>query len=227
MPRLHRSGAVLLLDLGSDENRLTLAWMSEVEACLDEIEADEGPCALVTCADGKYWSNGLDLDWMAEHPDESVAYMGRVNAMVARFLVAPLPTVAAVQGHAFGLGAFISIAHDFRVMRADRGYWCLPEVTLGLPFPGGMLALAQAKLPPATVHEAMTTGRRYGGADAEAAGIVNAAVPLEEVVDRAVSIAEPLAGNAGGVLAGIKRDIDAHAHQRLTAAAEKADRLAG
>jgi Delta3-Delta2-enoyl-CoA isomerase len=58
---------------------------------------------------------------------------------------------------------------DFRVMRADRGYWCLPEVDINIPFAPGMGALAQARLSPQTAHEAMLTAPRYGGTDAEAA----------------------------------------------------------
>jgi hypothetical protein len=54
-------------------------------------------------------------------------------------------------------------AHDFRVMRADGGYWCLPEADIDLPFTPGMSALIQGRLTPRTAHEAMLTARRFGG----------------------------------------------------------------
>jgi enoyl-CoA hydratase/carnithine racemase len=70
----------------------------------------------------------------------------------------------------------LSLAHDFRVMRADRGFWCLPEADIGIPFTRGMSALIQARLAPQTAHEAMVTGRRYTGEQALAAGNAEAAI---------------------------------------------------
>ncbi len=56
-------------------------------------------------------------------------------------------TVAAVNGHAFAAGAMLATAHDHVVMREDRGYWCLPEVDLGLPLTAAMYAVVAAHLP--------------------------------------------------------------------------------
>ena len=113
-------------------------------------------------------------------------------------------TVAALQGHTFAAGAMFSLAHDFRVMRADRGYWCLPEADINLPFSPGMSALIQARLAPQTAHEAMTTARRYGGSDALAAAIVDRAVGEGAVRDTAVELARSYPGKAGSTLGTIK-----------------------
>jgi enoyl-CoA hydratase/carnithine racemase len=119
-------------------------------------------------------------------------------------LALPVITVAALQGHTFAAGAMFSLAHDFRVMRADRGYWCLPEADIDIPFTRGMSALIQARLTPQTAHQAMTTARRYGGHDAVAAGIVDQAVDEESVRRTAVEIAASQVGKAGPTLATIK-----------------------
>jgi enoyl-CoA hydratase/carnithine racemase len=89
-------------------------------------------------------------------------------------------------------------------MRADRGYFCLPEVDLPLPFTPGMAALIQAKLDPDVAHEAMTTGRRYGGADAVAARIVRSAVAEDEVERAAVDLARGIGGKHAPTLTTIK-----------------------
>ncbi|WP_234401850.1 enoyl-CoA hydratase-related protein, partial [Thermobifida halotolerans] len=169
MPTLDRQGDVFVLDLGDGENRFHPDWIAAVNAALDEVEKTEGPRALVTAATGKFFSNGLDLDWLAAHPDQHVDYVVSVHALLARTLTLPLVTVAALQGHTFAAGAMLSLAHDFRVMRADRGFWCLPEADINIPFTPGMSALIQARLAPQTAHEAMVTARRYGGHDAPAA----------------------------------------------------------
>ena len=205
MMTLEQRGDVFVLDLGNDENRLNPTWVEAVENALAEVTALQGPRALVTTGSGKIWSNGLDLDWMGAHPDASPAFLDRVHALFAAFLASGVPTVAAVQGHAFAGGAMLAVAHDRTVMRADRGYWCVPEVDLGLPFTPGMSALLQARLTPPTAHEAMTTGRRYGGPEAVAAGIVAAAYELDQLVDEAVAWAAAQAGKAGSTLATIKQ----------------------
>ncbi|WP_324274589.1 enoyl-CoA hydratase/isomerase family protein [Blastococcus brunescens] len=168
------------------------------------MERAEGPRALVTAATGKFFSNGLDLDWLFAHAEQHEEYVVRVHELLARVLALPVITVAALQGHTFAAGAMLSLAHDFRIMRADRGFWCLPEADIGIPFTRGMSSLIQARLTPQTAHEAMTTGRRYGGADALAAGIVDHAVGEDAVRTTAAELAGPLAGKAGDTLGTIK-----------------------
>lgn len=204
MPTLDRNGEIFVLNLGDTENRFHPDWLAEVHAQLDAIEAADGARALVTAASGKFFSNGLDLDWLARHGDRFGTYVSEVHRLLARVLALPVPAVAAVQGHAFAGGGMLALAHDFRVMRADRGYFCLPEVDLNIPFTRGMSGLIQAKLSKRTAHEAMTTGRRYGGTDALAAGIVDAVAHEDDVLAAALELARPLAGKAGPTLATIK-----------------------
>ncbi|BBH68902.1 putative enoyl-coa hydratase/isomerase family protein [Actinoplanes sp. OR16] len=204
MTTLVRHDDVFVLDIGDTENRFHPDWIDAVNGALDEVEKADGAKALVTAATGKFFSNGLDLEWLGANPDRFQDYAADVHGLFARYLSLPLITVAALQGHTFAAGAMLSLAHDFRVMRADRGFWCLPEVDIEIPFTRGMSALIQARLTPQTAHEAMTTGRRYGGAEAQAAGIVDSAVGEDEVRARAVEIAAAGASKAGPTLSTIK-----------------------
>jgi Delta3-Delta2-enoyl-CoA isomerase len=194
---------IAVLNLGDDENRFSSDWLAGVNGFLDRIESGEAK-ALITTGSGKFYSNGLDLDWLAAHSDQGDWYIDQVHQLLARVLVAPVPTVAAVNGHAFGAGSMLGIAHDFRVMRVDRGYFCFPEVDIHIPFSPGMAALIQAKLTPAASVEAMTTGRRYGGADAEAIGLVTATAPEGKVTSAAVDLVTALKGKDPGTLGAIK-----------------------
>jgi enoyl-CoA hydratase/carnithine racemase len=204
MPVLDRQDDVFILDLGDGENRFHPDWIAAVNAALDEVEKADGPRALVTAATGKFYSNGLDLDWLFAHADRNEEYVTSVHALFARLLALPVVTVAALQGHTFAAGAMFSLAHDFRVMRADRGFWCLPEADINIPFTPGMSALIQSRLTPRTAHEAMLTARRYGGADALAAGIVDHAADEDAVRTTAVGIAQAQAAKAGDTLATIR-----------------------
>ena len=204
MAKLSRTDAVFVLDLGDTENRFHPDLLAEVSTALDEVEAAPGPKALVTTATGKFWSNGLDLDWVGANQDRFLEYAHSVQGVMARFLELPMPTVAAVQGHAFAAGAMLTLCHDLRVMRADRGFWCLPEVDIHIPFTQGMNDLIAARLAPQVAHVAMTTGRRYGGGDAAAAAIVDTAVAEAEVLPAAVELAAGLAAKASPTLGTIK-----------------------
>lgn len=214
---LDHRGVVFVLTLGDDENRFHPDRLTAINAALDEVEAAEGPKAVVTTGAGKFYSNGLDLDFMAANPDAAESNLAGVHALFARVLSFPAPIIAAVQGHAFAAGAMLATAHDFIVMRADRGYFCLPEVDLGIPFTAGMNALIRSRLPIATAHEAMTTARRYGGEDARAAGIVAATAGDGEVLDVAVARAEALAPKAGAVFGAIKARLYAEVIAELKA----------
>jgi enoyl-CoA hydratase/carnithine racemase len=207
-PRLSRHDDVFLLDFGDDENVTSDAWVTTVHALLDEVERAEGPRALVTRGTGKHYSNGLDVPYMASvDADEVAAYVERVLTVVRRIMLLGVPTAAAVNGHAFGMGAFLILAHDHAVMREDRGYVCFPEVHLGMPFSEQLIEIVSSALEPRTMRRALTTGHRYSGPEAATAGIVDATGSLDELLDTASHTVGALAGTAGPNLARIKRQV--------------------
>jgi enoyl-CoA hydratase/carnithine racemase len=206
---------IAILDLGDDENRFSPGFLDEFDARLDEV-VGAGAQGLVTTGGGKFYTNGLDLDWLAANGEQTQWYVGRVQGMLARMLTLPVPTAAAVVGHAFGAGAMLALAHDFRVMRADRGFFCFPEVDIRIPFTPGMAALIQAKLTPQAAVASMTTGRRFGGSDAERLGLVDAVAAEGAVTRAAVDLLRPLDGKDPGTLGAIKQTMFGPAADALT-----------
>ncbi|MEM9465536.1 MAG: enoyl-CoA hydratase-related protein [Actinomycetota bacterium] len=208
-PNLTRTDDVFVIDLGDDENMTSVAWVAAMNELLDDVEAAEGPKALVTTSSApKHYSNGLDTPWMAEADGADViAYVDSCFALVHRTMLLGVPTAAAVTGHAFGLGAFLVLAHDQAVMREDRGFWNLPEVHLAMNFPPGLMNVARSRIAAPELSRAVVVGHRYPGPEAAAVGIVDDALPLETLTDAAMARVAPLAVTAGDNLHTIKRQL--------------------
>jgi enoyl-CoA hydratase/carnithine racemase len=208
MPELSRSGDVFVLHLGEGDLRFTPSFLTEIGAALDDVGAADGPTALVTTATGKIWHNGLDLEHMATLGDRFWDYLAEVQTLFARFLTLPVPTVAAIQGHAFAGGAMLALCHDQRVMRADRGFLCLPEIDLGMPFSDGMAALISSKLGQPVLHRMAVLGERIGGVEALAFGAVDGTAQSEAaVLDEAMDRASALAPKANPTLTALRRNL--------------------
>jgi enoyl-CoA hydratase/carnithine racemase len=194
---------VTLLTMGDGENRFDLPFLRALDAALAQASG-----ALVLTGDGKFFSNGLDLDWLSSAPpDDAALSFDVLHRVLARLLAFPGYTVAAVNGHAFGGGAILAAAADFRVMRSDRGYFCFPEVDLGLAMSPQFDALLQARYSRPTLAKALLTGHRHTGADALAAGLVDAVADEADLVPTALAQARTLAHKDGPTIAQIKQSL--------------------
>ena len=140
-----------------------------------------------------------------------------LHGLFRRTLLAPYPTAAAINGHVFAAAVMWSAAFDHRVMREDRGFWCLPEVDLGMAFSPGMMALIRGRIPSMVSHRAVVTGDRYGGAECARLGIYEEAAPEDEVLPRAIAYAEAHAHQRGDILGQIK----ANRHHDVAAALQR------
>ena len=202
---LEQHGSVFILNLGETENRFNFDSIAHLQSLLDQVDAAPGVKALLTVADGKFWSNGLDLEWMLAEKIELADLVAAVQELFARVLEAPYPTVAAIQGHCYAAGAMLALAHDVRFMREDRGFLCFPEVDIKMAFTAGMNSLLTTKLSAQTAHQAMVLGRRFTAPEADAAGILDGTFPESELVSSALATAEALVGKDPATIQAIKR----------------------
>ena len=214
---LAREENVFVLRFDAPENRFRPEGLAAWAEALDEVEAAGSPAALVTTGTGKFYSNGLDLEWLLSEPNEEIrnAYIPNVLGLFARVLTFPTITVAAINGHAFGAGAQLSLAHDYRVMRTERGYWCMPEIDLKAPLHPGMTAIIQARLPHQTAHDLIVTGTRYTAETAIEKRIVDHAVPENEVLSKSIEIAAALAAKADPIMRDLKTGMYGHVLEAL------------
>lgn len=204
MPTLDRTDDVFVLDLGSGNNAFNPDFVEAFADALDEVEAAPHPRGLVTTSSGDFFSTGFDLEWIASNPDRTGEIVAAIHELFARLLELPVPTVAALRRHAIAGGALLALAHDYRVMREDRGYFALPEVDVRIAFTQGITDLVRSRLGPQVAHEALTSGRRYTGLEAHAAGIVDELASEDGVVPAAVAIASRLSEKDPATYGAIK-----------------------
>ncbi len=190
---LTREGPVAVLTWNEGENRVNLDSLARLNELLDELESSEGPLSVVLTGSGKFFCNGLDLGRFADKRDEFVETLHMLEKTIGRLLVFPAYTVAAINGHAFAAGALISCAFDYRVMREDRGYWCMNEAEIGLALDERLWSILTNRLPRASAIVAASTARRFSGPDALRFGIVEAVAGEAEVLENAVAVADAMA----------------------------------
>jgi len=214
MIELTREEELFTLTLDDGENRWNTTFVREIAAALDEVEASVGPAALITRSSSeKFFSNGLDLDWLAaegEHRGGNRKVFGdEFMKLMGRLITLQIPSVCAINGHAFGAGFMAALCHDVRIMREDRGFACANEMQLGMRIPNPELALFKHKLSASAFFETVQLARRWTGPAALAAGIVQQTASMESLQEVAVQQAKLLAP------LGANRDVYGGQKERL------------
>ncbi|THU54617.1 hypothetical protein C4D60_Mb10t27010 [Musa balbisiana] len=215
MCRVEKRGRVYLLTLaGTDEHRLNPALLDSIRSAIAGVRSDAaasgGSAALVVAAEGKFFSNGFDLAWARVSPSDRAPLMvPALQRTIADLLSLPMPTIAAVTGHAAAAGCFLALSHDYVVMRADRGFLYMSEIDIGLPITENIMAVLRAKIAdPRTRRDLLLRGKRMTASEAAARGIVDRAVEgAAETVEAAVAMGEELAARNwdGEVYASIRK----------------------
>ncbi len=187
-----------IMTLNSGENRFNPDFLQSFFEVLDDIENNtEARTLVVKSAHEKIFSNGIDLEWLipvvqSGNMDAAMDFFFTLNKLFKRTLISPMITVAAITGHAFAGGAIWSCAFDFRFMRSDRGFFCFPEVDLGIPFLPGMLALLDKAIPRHKMDELILTGNRLTAGECEEHRIVTKACHIDNLMDETLAFAKGL-----------------------------------
>ena len=126
------TSGVFTICMDRAENRFNPALVQDMATALTMVEEADHPKALIITGKGKFFSNGLDINWMGQHSEETPTMIQDLWKLLARILVLNCRTVAAINGHAFGAGLFLALACDYRIMRTKRGFVNFPEVNLGM-----------------------------------------------------------------------------------------------
>eukprot|EP00026_Physarum_polycephalum_P013372 Phypoly_transcript_13766.p1 GENE.Phypoly_transcript_13766~~Phypoly_transcript_13766.p1 ORF type:complete len:244 (+),score=20.87 Phypoly_transcript_13766:299-1030(+) len=186
-------GDIFLFTMNNGENAFNSTSVGYYNQMLDIVERSASPhTALVVTGSDKFWCTGLDLPLLKTLPSEGFTEaVNKFQLFLARFITLPCVTVAAINGHCFGGGAMWSLCHDYRVMRTDRGFWCIPAVDLGFRLTRGMASIFMTTLQPyPLVRDTVMTGKKFIASEAASVHIVDEALPQSEVVPRAIALAK-------------------------------------
>lgn len=182
------TGDVAILTMQSGENRHNPLFAKEMLSALETIKSNESCKAVViTSNDDKCFSLGIDTDWLmpamkAGRTEEIKQFMYDMDEVFKTLLLFPLPVIAAINGHAFGNGAILACACDFRFMRSDKGFFCFPEVDLSIPFLPGMIEFVKKAMPYHRFNEMKLSGRRVSGKELENDHVVEKAYETQEAL---------------------------------------------
>jgi enoyl-CoA hydratase len=196
--------AEITLDDGK-VNAMAEPFFAGLNAALDRAERDRPRAVIVTGRPG-YFSAGLNLKIMPTlAPADLRRTMLAFGRTMLRVFSFPIPTVAAVSGHAIAGGAMLSFACDLRVMAEGAFRLHLNEVAIGLVLPTWAIILARTAVPTRWHTEAILHARAYTPDEALARGIVDAvARPADAVLAEARALATPLAALDQAAYAGSK-----------------------
>src|SRR5260370_15908664 len=144
-----RSGPIgtIVMDDGK-ANVMSLNMLNALHAAFDQAEKDKTVAILK--ARGKHFSGGFDLNVFAQGNAEEQYPMVKAGAELAlRILSFPTPVVAACQGNAFPLGAFLIMGTDHRIAAEGNYRIGMNEVAIGLTGPRFSIEIARQRLTPA------------------------------------------------------------------------------
>merc|ERR1712137_46754 len=161
----------------------------------DLVEASIGPGALIITGEDKFFSNGLDVEFITSSSVDS--YLAEYQKLLARLLVLNVPTITAINGHMFAGGCLFGFCTDFRVMRSGKGFICMPEIDLGFGLLHGMATLVRDRVPdPLTLRDLIFLGKRYTAEEAKAARLIDDVVDIEQLMPTCLQIANKVAPKA-------------------------------
>lgn len=188
---------VAIMIMNNGENRHNPDFAEAFLSTYNEILADNEIKAIVlTSSDPKNFCLGVDIAWMMkaqqaqDFPGIS-KWLYNMGDVFKAMLMSPVPTIAAINGHAFGNGAMLAGACDFRFMRSDRGFFCFPEVDLGIQFAPSMIEWMKKIMPYHLFVRMKWSGEKIGAPELEKHNvIVKACADADETLKAAIAYAK-------------------------------------
>jgi enoyl-CoA hydratase/carnithine racemase len=177
-------------------NALSTALCLELAEALEAVGRDPAARVLILTGAGRAFCAGADLKERVGASEEAIWKHNRAIFQVPLAIERlPVPSIAAINGLAFGGGCEIALGCDMR-WAADTAELGCPEVTRGIiPAAGGTQRLGRL-IGPARAMHLVLTARRIGAAEAHVLGLVDAVVPAGDLTSAVGETARTIAANA-------------------------------
>jgi len=178
-------------------NLLSKAVLTEINGFLDGVAKDPNVKVLVITGAGTFFIVGADIKEISELSNAAAGHeAATLGQMVfSKLERLPIPTIAAINGHCLGGGNELAMSCSIRIAN-ERSRIGQPEINLGIiPGFGGTQRLARL-VGKSKALELNLTGDMINGKAAEAIGLVNKAVPEEEVLKQAMGLAKKIASKS-------------------------------
>jgi methylglutaconyl-CoA hydratase len=201
--------AILSLNRPAMMNALSLSMMDEFGRAIDELKFDNTISALIiTAAEGKGFCAGADLKERATMNELEVRQcLSKIRATINGVAELPMPTIAAVNGFAFGGGTEIALACDIRIL-SEKASMGLTETSLAIIPGGGGTQRLPRIIGAAKAKELIFTAKRVGAEEALSIGLANKVVPHDELLAAAKDMATQIAQNGPIALRAAKKAVD-------------------
>jgi enoyl-CoA hydratase/carnithine racemase len=208
-------------------NVLDLELVSELDALLEKMEHGPGTSALVLgSSSDRFLSIGFDIPHLFDLPRKDFeTFLGEFNRVCLRLYTWPKPTAAAITGHAVAGGCILALCCDYRIIAEGKKLMGLNEIKLGVPVPYLADCVLQSIVGTRYARDMMDTGEFYAPADALRMGLVDAVLPIGDVMPKAVEKARRLGAWPPPAFALIKRNRVEQIEQRVLARREEKERL--
>ena len=184
-------------------NALSLELLAEGADVVERLR-ELRPAAIVITGQGDFFSGGVDLKLAPTLSEEQQAEMvAGINRLFFEWYALPHPVVAAVNGHAAAGGMILALCADQRIGSTAARYG-LTELRVGVPYPGGALAVVRAELAPGPLRQTVLGAELVGAEAALELGLLDVLTEPDRVLDRALEEARRLAELPAGSYGQVK-----------------------